>query len=79
MSIRTVLIAATTTAIALGSLGFAANDASAAVMMKKPGHHHHALACKVGFAPHRVRVHGKWRVECVRVHHHHHKAVHYKK
>jgi hypothetical protein len=68
MSIKTFLIGTTAAGIALGSLGLAASEASAAVMIKKPMHS--ALVCKVGYVRHHVKIHGKWRWECVRVHHH---------
>ena len=68
MSIKTLLVGATAAGIALGSFGLAA-DASA-MTMKMP-HHPHVLVCKHGFAPHKVKWHGKWRWVCGRVSHHH--------
>ena len=64
---KTILAAATALTIALTAFG--AGGASAAVApVKKPIHH--VLVCKAGYAPHRIKVHGKWRTECLKVHHH---------
>ncbi len=65
---KTILAAATAATIALTALGVTAGGASAAVApVKKPIHH--ALVCKAGYAPHKIKVHGKWRVACLKVHH----------
>ena len=66
MSIKTLVIGVMTAGIALGSLGLATTDASAAMTMKKPIHH--MLTCKVGYAPHKVKSHGKWVWVCHKVH-----------
>ncbi|MEO8669348.1 MAG: hypothetical protein ABI399_12575 [Bauldia sp.] len=70
MSIKTLLVGATAAGIALGSFGLAGDASAAAMMMKKP-HHPHALVCKRGFAPHKVKWHGKWHWVCQRISHHH--------
>ena len=75
MSIKTLIIGAAAAGIALGSLGLATGEASAATMAKKPIQHH-GLVCKAGYGRHHVKWHGKWGWRCVKVrshrHHHHH-------
>jgi hypothetical protein len=68
MSMPRVLAAVTAATIALGSFGVGSTVASAA-MMNKPSHH--GLVCKKGYVAHKVKVHGKWKWTCHRLHHHH--------
>ena len=65
---KTIFAAAAAATIALTALCVSAGGASAAVHIKKP--FHHVLVCRAGYAPHRIKIHGKWRTECLRVHHH---------